>query len=516
MSATPVNIRSAPGIKRDGTQFDGSNYIDALWCRFQRGLPRKMGGFRAVTSTLPERVYGMQVYSENATQYAHLGGANSLTQILMDQFGNLTGSNARLPAGFTSDPNNLWQFDILFDDTGGGANKLIAHAAPNLAAVDSSTLRPIYFGDLTAAGALIATGMDQQSGGIVVLAPFLLGFGNAGRIQVSAEADPGGVPLGVANVCGTKIVRGFPLRGGGSGPAGIFWSLDSIIRATFDATLSPIPFAFDTISSQQSIMSSRSVIEYDGIFYWWAVDRPMMFNGVPQELPNDLNVNWFLDNLNFSQRQKVFAVKVPRFGEIWWCFPFGNATECTHAIVYNVRGKFWYDTQLPIAAQAGMGRTDGYFAQVYSKPFMCDQQLTATPGYTLWQHETGTDSINGADIQPIRSYFQTAELSMLEMEKSVDQSLRVGLLEPDFVQSGDLTLTVQGRINARAPTISSGPFTIPAIPTTGATSPEDENNPLKEVRRLMSFKFESNVAGGDYQLGQTMAHIEPADGRQRS
>lgn len=516
MSTVPINIRSLPGIKRDGTQFDSDNYVDGLWCRFQRGLPRKMGGFRAATSMVPEKIYGMHVYSENATQYAHLGGASTLSQVLMDQFGNLSGFNTRTPAGFAANPNNVWQFDILFDDTGGGANKLIAHAAPNLAAIDNNTQTPIYFGDLTAAGALIATAMDSQSGGIVVLAPFLLGFGNAGRIQVSAEADPGGAPLGVANVCGTKIVRGFPLRGGGAGPAGIFWSLDSIVRATFDASLSPVPFAFDTISSQQSILSSRSVIEYDGIFYWWAIDRPMMFNGVVQELANDQNVNWFLNNLNPQQKQKVFAFKVPRFGEIWWCFPFGNATECTHAIIYNVRGKFWYDTQLPTSDQAGQGRTDGYFAQVFSKPFMMDQVLTATPGYTLWQHETGTDSINGANIQPIRSYFKTSEISMLSMEKSVDKSLRVGLLEPDFVQAGNLTLTVEGRMNAKAPTVSSGPFTIPAVPSTGATSPDDENNPLKEVRRLMSFKFESNVAGGDYELGKTLAHIEPADGRQRS
>ena len=94
-------------------------------------------------------------------------------------------------------------------------------------------------------------------------------------------------------------------------------------------------------------MSSQCVIEYDGIYYWCGVDRFLMFNGVVREVPNSLNLNWFYDNLNFNQRQKVFAVKVPRWGEIWWCYPRGNATECTHAVIYNVRENTWYDCELP-------------------------------------------------------------------------------------------------------------------------------------------------------------------------
>lgn len=511
MTGAPILVRSRPGIKRDGTQFEGDNYIDGLWCRFQRGLPRKMGGYRAVTSTLPDPVYGMHAYSENGVQYMHLGGASSLTQITMDTFGNFSGQNARIPAGFANSANNVWQFDILRDDTGAGADVLIAHAGQNLSAIDSTVDTPVYMGSLTGAGAFTATGLSNRSGGVVVLHPYLFAFGNSGAIEVSGDNDPA-TSLGVANVAGTKIVRGLPLRGGGNGPSGIFWALDSIIRATFDASLSPIPFAFDPISTQQSLMSSRSIIEYDGVFYWWAIDRPLMFNGVVQTVPNGQNVNWLLDNINMQARQKMFAFKVPRFGEIWWCFPFGSATECTHAVVYNVDEKTWYDTELPIATQAGQGRTDGHFAQVYSKPFMCDQYNTSTPGYTLWQHETGTDSINGSNIQPIRSYFKTAEISMLTQEQAKDKALRVGSIEPDFVQAGNIALTIEGRQNARASDVISESFTI----TPAASTPAEQTVPLKEVRRLMSFRIESNVAGGDYQMGDTLAFVQEDEGRARS
>lgn len=514
MAGTPILVRSRPGIKRDGTQFEGDNYIDGLWCRFQRGLPRKMGGFRSVTSTLTERIYGMRVDSLSGTQYAHLGGATTLTQIRMDGFGNFTGQSARIPGGFANSTNNVWQMDILGDDTGGLPPRLVAHAGQNLSAIDSTVDTPIYYGDMTAAGALVATALANVSGGAVVLAPFILGYGNAGRV-VSSQANNPAAAGGTANVTGQKIVKGLPLRGGGGGPSGIFWSLDSIIRATFDSSLNAattVPFRFDTISQQQSILSSRSIIEYDGVFYWWAVDRPLMFNGVVQTVPNGQNVNWLLDNINMQARQKMFAFKVPRFGEIWWCFPFGNATECTHAIIYNVDERTWYDTALPTQDQAGRGRTDGYYAQVYSKPFLCDQFNTSTPGYTLWQHETGTDSINGSNIQPIRSNFKTAEISMLTQEQAKDKALRVGSVEPDFVQTGNLTLTIEGRQNARAPEVSSESFTI----TPSASTSAQQTVPLKEVRRLMAFKFESNVTGGDYQMGDTLAFVQEDEGRTRS
>ena len=513
--SVPILIRSRSGVKRDGTQFEGDNYIDALWCRFQRGLPRKIGGYRAVTSTLPERVYGMHVYSQNSVQYAHVGGATTLEQITMDVFGNFSGQNARIPGGFLNSVNNVWQFDLLPDDTGGTPPRLIAHAGQNLGAIDSTIETPIYYGDVTAGGALVASALDDESGGVVVLFPYLLAFGNQGKIESSDANDPT-VSLGFANITGTKLVRGLPLRGSGQGPSGLFWSLDSLVRATFNPTIAAsgvgVPFSFDTISSQQSLLSSRSIIEYDGVFYWWAVDRPMLFNGVVQTLPNSQNVNWLLDNINMQQRQKMYSFKVPRFGEIWWCFPFGNATECTHAVIYNVNEKTWYDTALPVQNQAGLGRTAGYFAQVYSKPFMCDQYLTTTPGYTLWQHETGTDSINGSNIQPVRSYFKTAEISMLTQEQAKDKALRVGSVEPDFVQAGDLILTVEGRQNARAADVSSAQFTI----TPSASTPQEQTIPLKEVRRLMSFKIESNVAGGDYQMGDTLAFVQEDEGRTRS
>ena len=47
---------SEPGIKRDGTKFEGNNYVDGQWVRWQRGLPRKIAGYKTTLKTLAEIV----------------------------------------------------------------------------------------------------------------------------------------------------------------------------------------------------------------------------------------------------------------------------------------------------------------------------------------------------------------------------------------------------------------------------------------------------------------------------
>jgi hypothetical protein len=457
-----------------------------------------MGGYQAVTNAVPEIVRGMDAYFIDNLNYLHLGGATQLNQFVVNTNGNLASTADRTPAGFSTDPDNLWQFSVFFEQVG-ATNHLIAHAAPNLSDIASSVATPIYFGQVDDTAVLTSTG-KSVSGGAIALGPYLMAYGSDGLVSYSTINDPNGTYTD-AWITPQKIVKGLPLRGSGAGPAGLFWSLDSLIRGQFvgGATV----WAFDTLSAETSILSSQGVIEYDGIFYWLGIDRMLMFNGVIRDIPNSFNLNDFFDNLNYTHRQKVFAYKVPRFGEIWWCYPRGNATECTHAIIFNVNEGVWYDTALP-----DEDRTTGVYAKVYRKPFMVDRVDTGV-GYTLWQHETGTDKIQQSDVQPIPSYFETAEISLLTQEQAQNKALHVALIEPDFKQSGNMTVTVRGRINSRAPQTDGETFTFSDV----ATSGDEETVKVKETKRLMSFKFASNTIGGHYEMGECLAHVAPADGR---
>ena len=363
MAPNPYTIKSLPGIKRDGTRLENGFYVDGQWCRFQRGLPRKMGGYRTLSLELPEISRGLNSYNQNAHVYLVSGSASYITQVFLNDNGVAVGQNDRTPAGFTSDDTYLWTFDTQFDSVGvtPGAY-LLAHPGKNLQSIDSDATSSVYWGLATDTTALTLNTAPAVSGGVVSLYPYTFVYGSDGYVAWSVANSPNdwvGSGSGEAYVTGQKIVAALPLRAGpGNAPAGLFWSLDSLVRCTFVGG-APV-FQFDTLTSQSSILSSQSVIEYDGIFYWVGVDRFLMFNGVVREIPNQLNQNWFFDNLNYNQRQKVFSYKVPRYGEIWWCYPRGEATECTHAVIYNLRENTWYDTQLP-----NSGRSCCEFVTVY-------------------------------------------------------------------------------------------------------------------------------------------------------
>lgn len=536
MATSPLVLRSKPGIKRDGTKFEGDYYVDGQWVRFQRGLPRKISGYKTISNYLSEVSRGLKTYTENGYTYVHSGSAGYVERFTLDQNGNASAVTDRTPTTLLLNDANAWQFDVLYDSVSlTPANKIIAQVAPNNQTLYNAQDGQVFLGDLRAIDRLEELGLPEgfsATGGICVLHPFLTIFGTDGAIGWSVPGNPydlTGFGSGNARVASQKIVRGLPLRGGpGNAPAGLYWSTDAVVRASYVGGNQV--FQFDTISSQSSILSPNSVIEYDGIYFWIGVDRFLMFNGVVRDVENNMNINYFFDGLNRAASQKVFAWKVPRFGEIWWAYPRGSATECTHAIIYNVREQTWYDTELP-----NEGRSAGEFATQFATPLLTGVKFYGTnldPGirtteagdirttqdgnirityinnnYKLWQHETGVNEIDINIINPIQSFFETADISNLVLQGR-NKSLRCELVEPDFVQTGDMTVQIVGRANARAKEVFSQAMVFPDV----ATTPQEQVVFFKEIRREMRFRFESNVTNGDYQMGQVLVHIGEADG----
>ena len=257
----------------------------------------------------------------------------------------------------------------------------------------------------TATNASVTLTFDNQidvSGGVVVLHPYIFVYGNNGLIRNNSAGNASdwvSSDSNQTNVASTKIVKGLPLRGGSNAPSGLFWALDSLIRVSYAPTNIGIAntadygetlyWRYDIISSQTSIMSSQSVIEYDGIYYWCGVDRFLLYNGVVKEIPNSMNQNYFFDNLNYAQKQKVYATKVPRFGEVWWFYPRGDSEECNDAIIYNIRENCWYDAGLSIGSQ----RSAGYFSQVFPYPINMDWNVNTEDA--IRSHPTITNAGSG-------------------------------------------------------------------------------------------------------------------------
>jgi hypothetical protein len=678
-------IDTQPGVQRDGTIFDMNFYTDGRWVRFQRGRPRKIGGYRAITQDAHGYSRGIYVNSVDGNNQVFNGYNNGLEVININNDGigsgvnqftftgliltlntlvggtlytngtytnvTLTGGSgsgakativvsggsvttvtvttpgngyvvgntlsataasiggtgsgfsikvATINDGFTESDLNLWQFDSSFDSQGSGNQLLLAHPGQNLAQIDQTINTPVLAGNIAGttmspltdtSGTSPSGDIIEVAGGVVVLHPYVFVYGDNGLIKNCVAGNPfdwNGADANEVNVASTKIVKGLPVRGGSNAPSGLFWALDSLIRVSYTPTTLTIGgtpqtfyWRYDIISSQSSILSSQCVIEYDGIYYWIGVDRFLLYNGVVKELKNNFNQNYFFDNLNYAQSQKVYAQKVPRFGEIWWFFPSGDSTECNDCIIYNTREDCWYDAGTALGAR----RSAGYFSQVFRFPINAGNVLTtqdlvftstittnstaiievpitnqiavgqlvtatgipsdtliltiapsATTGFytvtlsktatasatvtanfsttagriTLWQHEIGTDEVVAENSNAIESYFTTSDLGWVQGGPSQASPvgdnfwLHLERMEPDFLQSGEMTFQVTGRPFAQAEDTTSAPY---------AFAPDTRKIDLREQRRELRLIFKSNVAGGDYQLGKVLLHANVGDVR---
>ncbi len=481
----------------------------------RKGLPRKMGGFKRATNLVAGIARGLNIYDNTGSTYTHLGWSSGLQRFLLDMNGNVSGIVDRTPVGFAADANNLWQFDLLFDGTT-TTTILLANAAPNLSDITNDVQTPVYYGDVLTGTALTATASPNVAGGVFALGPYAVSYDHDGVVNWSTINDVAAAWT-TARPTSQKLVFALPIRAGaGNGPSGLIWGIAALLRMTFVGGAAV--FNFDQITTGYSLLSSQAVIEYDGIYYWPGIDHFLMYNGVIQEVENGMNLNWFYDNLNYNQVQKVFAFKVPRWGEIWWCYPRGSATECSHAVILNVRLSrilgymVWYDTELPA------GRSAGQYARIFRRPIMTGTDIdSSTSAYKLWEHEFGVDALDGNEVLAIESYFETNELFLAgsdtpQQPGASNKTIACNLVEPDFIQTGDMDLVVKSRWNARSPENVSAPYT---FADTAATSAE-ENLTIRETGRLMRFRFTSNVQGGNYEAGEILAHIQPTDGRMRS
>jgi len=609
MTAKVFSLDTKPGIQRDGTVFDAVTYADGRWVRFQRGRPRKMLGYREIIDNLAGPSRGIYLNPQASYNDVYSGYSDGLQVLPIDNNGVGAGLADVVLSNFTVSPYNIWQFDATFDSSGGGDELLLAHPGLNLQDINNQTNTPVL---ASVIGSLVAAQLEdtsgtapsgdpiEVSGGVVVLHPYVFVYGNNGLIKNCSAGNPydwNAPDANETNVASTKIVQGLPVRGGSNAPAGLFWSLDSLIRVSYAPTqiftgsvTEQLYWRYDIISSQSSIMSSQSVIEYDGIYYWCGVDRFLLYNGTVQEIPNNFNQNYFFDNLNYAQRQKVYASKVPRYGEIWWFYPSGDSEECNDAIIFNMREKVWYDAGEAMGAR----RTEGYFSQVFHYPINSGTEINAEGGVntftitvagagyvnavyaavpltggtgtlasanitvaggivtvveiynrgtdyvtgdllsasntnlggagsgfqievlstmdfvSLWQHEIGTDQIRGAVATAIESYFETNDLGLVSGGPSdasavgINRWLRLERVEPDFIQTGEMSLYVTGRPFAQGEDKQSDAYVF--SPTTGKID-------MKEQRRELRIKIVSNVLGGDYQLGKILLNADVGDVR---
>jgi len=501
-------LQSLPGIQRDGTSFDSNNYIDGQWCRFYRGRPKKIGGYRLLDGGNIEIIRTLYGVPQQGSIDCYLGRPSTISTLNITNNGVAGGAEIdHTPDGFVDSPNNLWNFDIY---TVLGEESLttyiLAQAIPNLLDINNSTPSLIYGLNINqgsvADSPFILLDLTEEyglsSGGFIVLPPFIFVYGNGGVIGWVQNIDVWPT-LKNAVIANTKIVAAAQMDGGT--PSLLFWSLNQVIRVVFvggTTQFSAIPLRGTT-----SIIAQKSVVRYNSLYYWVGQDQFYVTNGERiAVLPNTLNKNYFFSQLNRTYANKIVGVLNSLWSEIWWFWPKGNATENTDVLIYNYEFNIWYDSVL--------GRASAIPASTLPYPLMSDTNTipnpylivdgVATPTYGLWMHEYGLDQSQYNQQLAIPSYFTTNIQTLFSDNPQLDNQMRIFGVEADFVQTGNMTATVNSQVYANTAITESTAYTFGASPQSFQLAKTDMN----EMGREVSFTFASNTQGGNYESGKIL------------
>lgn len=516
------------GLNRDGTAFQPEYCNDGQWIRFNEGKVKKIGGIISpgrLGIYNHEKVKSITLLPNNDADKinVYLASEQKIFTFWVNQdFTNK--SEVTQIKSFAPSSSRMFQAVVVIDDNVKKILFLETYNAQNIAQTAKCKLYQVNIANNAITEVNQTSFNNQVSGGMCYVAPHLFLYGENGYVQYSKSGHPLYFdelePIDLNNpdeereksgagsqtISNDKVVYAAPIRGGSNSPSLLFWTLSKVVRLTNTSEGEQVELQQDVVSNSSSILSSRCVAEYDGLFFWIGTDRFFVYNGVVQEMVNNSSINYFFDNLDYKNRQLVFSVINPRFGEIWWFYPEKGQDEHnvknTRALIYNKRENSWYDTA--ISRDCGIFSNDFGFMATYGFSFQAENF-----NKYLWKHEVGEKEIAGEDINvPIVSSVTTPFISQAAFNSKdpmngIDRFLELRRIEPDFVMN-DKTKELQVRINTKRYAQSSLSSS-DAITFTGETERID----TREQGRAISLTFSSEY---DFRMGNIMLQLASGDG----
>lgn len=199
-------------------------------------------------------------------------------------------------------------------------------------------------------------------------------------------------------------------------------------------------FFVDCVARNSGLIAPNAVHVVEQTAIWIAPDyqfRIWQLGGAPNILPCPI---WkdFVGNLATSQKEKIVATGVSKFGECWFFYPDArDGNENSRYVAYSLgeASNPWFKGVMP--------RTAAMDAGAIAHPIM------TSPEGQVYYHEYGSFS---------------GEWFVKSADQYVDEggrAMQVQGIEPDFEnQSGEIELTIQVRGNPQSDPIEKGPFVL--------------------------------------------------------
>lgn len=224
------------------------------------------------------------------------------------------------------------------------------------------------------------------------------------------------------------------------------------------------------------LLAPMARVSVNGYAYWMGQDNFYMFRGGKVEvIPSNIGkqstiLRYVFDDLNYSQRFKIFAWYNENYDEIWWHYPSDGSNECNRIARFNRKLLCW--------APDILDRTAGeYPTQNLSNPRLGNVG-------TLYLHETGTD-----DNDVAMPFEATTKKFLYGSNAAI-----ISQIVPDSVMSGTIQVDVNSYLYPQS-TASTNTYSV-----TSTT----ERIPSQISGRYWDYTISGNELGQDFLMGQWM------------
>ena len=251
----------------------------------------------------------------------------------------------------------------------------------------------------------------------------------------------------------------------------------------------PFIFQLAQLGSNCGLIGPHAGITVDGVGYWMSDSNFYKFDGRVERMNCTIRREVF-DNLNISQKDKIYAGSNSEFNEVIWLIPGLNALEPTRYVIYNMLDDCWV-----------YGST---FYTTYKDSNVFNNTITTgitTSTSTSHYYNNEPVSIYTGDGAALVSYIESAEFDI----ENGDNLLFVDRLIPDFtLKNGTVRFTINLQQFPNGTKTTKGPYLI------------DVNTDKVDFRgrgRQANFRVSTSDTNVSWRMGAVRLAIQPDGSR---
>ena len=256
-------------------------------------------------------------------------------------------------------------------------------------------------------------------------------------------------------------------------------------------TAQPFIFNFRLLAEDITIVGMKATGEINGTVFFMGHHNFYAYTGQVSVLDCPMR-RYVFDNINEDNKQKSYVAINTQFQEVWFFYPRGANTECSHYVAYyygEPQKNIWHDGTL---ARSAWNDSEKFLAN----PIAFD----AAGCY--FNHEFGDDD----DTAAMSAYIESGAIEIDDPSVGAGGALLLSdKFIPDMVQTGDVKVSFYTKKYPQdANEVTKGPFTIGA--TTAKLS-------FRAKGRQIRVRYASDALGDKWRIGTNRLRMKPVSKR---